>query len=82
MKKIDRKVVTNVRNILSIIACGWHYGHRNQIFDHFAANMIGTLTKEEIEEYINEFSDKEDYDNVKEDLFDWFNISFKDNKAI
>jgi hypothetical protein len=87
MSVLDRELKTNVRDILSMVACGFSYGHRNQIFDHFAANMCETLTEEEIEAYARELASgkgytEEDYENTKRDLMGWFQKSFENGKAI
>lgn len=87
MSVLDRELKTNVRNILSMVACGYDYGHRNPIFDHFAAHMCETLTEDEIEAYARELESKkgygeEDYEDVKEILMDWFRRNFENGKAL
>lgn len=58
---IKRTLITDVANILSMVNCAYDYGHANQIFFHFAANILKELTIEECEEYAKELAAEPGY---------------------
>lgn len=73
---IDREVKTDLRNVLSMVSCAYTYGHGNQIFFGFAAQMTGPVTDQEIEEYAREIADldgytEEDYQEIAKTLREW-----------
>ncbi len=69
---LDDEVVTDRRDVLSMIACAEDYGHDNQITRNwFKALLGGVLTDDEIEAYAREAAEgpqrsEEDYrENVE-----------------
>lgn len=74
---IKDQVLTDRDNIISMVSCGYDYGHRNQITDHFFWQLLGEeLTDEEIVEYATDLAsgeayDQEDFDSVSEILTEW-----------
>lgn len=71
---MNREIKTDLKNILSLIACASDYGFEdNVLFDAFRRMLDGKLTKEEIEWYARSVEaldgyTEEDYKAIKERL--------------
>jgi hypothetical protein len=71
---MNRKIKTDLENILSLIACAGDYGFANDVlFDALRSMLDSKLTEEEIEWYARlvESEDgytEEDYEAIKETL--------------
>lgn len=80
---IKRILTTDAANILSMVNCAYDYGHANQIFFHFAANILKELTIEECEEYARELAAEpgygaEDHDSALKTLLNFRGEYFND----
>jgi hypothetical protein len=71
---MNRKIKTDLENILSLIACASDYGFADDVlFDAFREMLNSKLTYEEIEWYARLIESKEgytqeDYKSIKESL--------------
>jgi len=74
---LEDKVTTTRGDIISMISCGYDYGHLNQISNHFFWGLLGEhLSGDEIQEYAKDLSSEdgygeEDYEEVVDMLTRW-----------